>query len=173
MTNLLNLSHDLDAEKLTCRAIIETPKGRQGKFDYDAASGLFELAGILPTGMSFPLAFGFVPSTLGEDGDPIDILVLAEEDLPIGCLLSVRLLGVIEAEQTEGGNTVRNDRVIAKAAASRLFAGVDSVEDLGKPFSEELARFFEAYNALKGHSFDVLRIADAARAADLIAEGSR
>src|ERR1700712_3724873 len=114
MTNLLKLPHELDRAALTCRAIIETPKGRQGKFDYEPASGLFELAGILPTGMSFPLAFGFIPSTLAQDGDPVDVLVLAEEDLPIGCLLSVRLLGVIEAAQTEGSSTVRNDRIIAR-----------------------------------------------------------
>ena len=173
MTNLLKLAHNLDEEKLSCRVIIETPKGRQGKFDYDPTSGLFELAGILPTGMSFPLAFGFVPSTLGEDGDPIDVLVLAEEDLPIGCLLAVRLLGVIEAEQTENENTVRNDRIIAKAAASRLFAGVNDVADLGAPFSEELARFFEAYNSLKGQTFKVVRTADAKRAALLIARASQ
>lgn len=173
MTNLLKLPHNLDREALTCRAIIETPKGRQGKFDYDTESGLFELAGILPTGMCFPLAFGFVPSTLGEDGDPVDVLVLAEEDLPTGCLLPVRLLGVIEAEQTEGDNTVRNDRIIAKAAASRLYAGVEKISDLGEPFSAELARFFEAYNALKGQHFEVLTIASAERAVSLIAEGSR
>lgn len=173
MMNLLDLPHQLDRKALTCRAIIETPKGRQGKFDYDAESGLFELAGILPTGMSFPLAFGFIPGTLGEDGDPLDVLVLAEEDLPIGCLLVVRLLGVIEAEQTEGENTVRNDRIIAKAAASRLFTGVDDVADLGEPFSAELARFFEAYNSLKHQHFEVLAITDAERAANLIAKGSR
>ncbi|MEJ5976627.1 inorganic diphosphatase [Novosphingobium sp. PS1R-30] len=171
--NLLDLPHQLDRKALTCRAIIETPKGRQGKFDYDPKSGLFELAGILPTGMSFPLAFGFIPGTLGGDGDPIDVLVLAEEDLPIGCLLPVRLLGVIEARQTEGNSTVRNDRIIAKASASRLFAGVDGIADLGEPFSAELARFFEVYNSLKDHHFEVLAIADAERAAKLIAEGSR
>ena len=103
MPDLLTLPNGLDAAAFTCRAIIETPRGRRFKYDYDAESGLFEVGGVLPAGMAFPLAFGFVPATLGEDGDPIDVLVLADEDLPVGCLLTVRLLGVIEAEQTEEG----------------------------------------------------------------------
>lgn len=153
MSSLIELAHQLDAEALTCRAVIETPKGRQFKFDYAPESGAFELAGVLPTGMSFPLAFGFIPSTIAEDSDPIDVLVLAEEDLPVGCLLRVRLLGVIEAERTEDGNTVRNDRIIGKVAQSRLFADVIEVGDLGKAFTEELGRFFTAYNALKNQRF--------------------
>src|ERR1700712_4243624 len=101
MSNLLNLAHRLDRNSFECRAIIETPRGCRSKYDYDPESGLFELAGILPAGMAFPLAFGFVPSTRGGDDDPLDMLVLADEDLPVGCLLTARLLGVIEAEQTE------------------------------------------------------------------------
>lgn len=173
MTNLLKLPHALDRAALTCRAIIETPKGGQGKFDYEPTTGLFELAGMLPTGMSFPLAFGFVPSTVAEDGDPVDVLVLAEEDLPIGCLLTVRMLGVIEAEQTEEGKTVRNDRLIAKAAHSRLFADITECADLGMAFSDELGRFFTAYNALKGKSFEVTSVGDAERAVQLVAKAAQ
>ncbi len=170
MSNLLHVPHKLDPATHSCRAIIETPKGRQCKFDYDGATGLFEMAGMLLTGMNFPLAFGFIPSTLGEDGDPLDILVLAEEELPIGCLLWVRLIGIIEAQQTEGGQTVRNDRIIARAAHSRLFADVHEVAELGQAFTDELATFFVAYNALKGKSFDVIATGDAARALAKIQE---
>jgi inorganic pyrophosphatase len=170
MTNLLKLAHRLDRDARTCRAIIETPKGRQAKFDYEPTSGLFELAGMLPTGMCFPLAFGFIPSTIAEVGDPVDVLVLCEEDLPIGCLLSVCLLGVIEAKQSEDGKTLRNDRLLAKAAHSRLFADVSDIADLGAAFSDELASFFTAYNTLKGRCFEALSVGDAARAVDLVAE---
>jgi inorganic pyrophosphatase len=172
MSDLHKLPHLLDGPAKTCRAIVETPKGRQCKFDYDPVSGLFELAGLLPTGMSFPLAFGFIPSTVGEDGDPIDVLVLAEEDLPIGCLLSVRLLGVIEAEQTEEGQTVRNDRLVARAMHSRLFGDIAEVADLGEAFTNELGQFFTAYNTLKGKSFEVRSIGKAGRAVQLIEEAS-
>jgi inorganic pyrophosphatase len=68
---------------LTCRASIETPRGLRSKFDYDPESGLFELAGVLPAGMAFPLSFGFIPATKAEDGDPVDILVLADEICPL------------------------------------------------------------------------------------------
>jgi Inorganic pyrophosphatase len=165
MNSLIELSIQLDAEALTCRAVIETPKCRQFKFDYALESGLFELAGVLPTGMSFPLAFGLIPSTIAEDSDPMDVLVLAEEDLPVGCLLTLRLLGLIEAAQTEGGNTVRDDRIIGKVAQSRLFADVTEVGDLGEAFTGELGRFFVAYNALKDQRFEITSVDGAKRAA--------
>jgi inorganic pyrophosphatase len=79
--------------------IIETPKGSRNKLDYEPDLGVFELAGVLPEGSVFPYDFGFVPSTLGEDGDPLDVLVLLDESVPTGCLISARLIGVIEADQ--------------------------------------------------------------------------
>ena len=78
MVDLSSLSNQLDAKKSTCRAIIETPKGCRNKFDYDPESNLFMLGGLLPEGMMFPFDFGFIPLTLGEDGDPVDILVLMD-----------------------------------------------------------------------------------------------
>ncbi len=89
--------------------VIETPKGSRNKFDYDPELGLFRLGGVLPLGAVFPFDFGFVPSTLGGDGDPLDVLTLMDEPAFTGCLVTVRLLGVIEAEQSEGGETTRND----------------------------------------------------------------
>lgn len=144
MTDLIKLPHRLD-DGHTCRAIIETPRGHRSKFDYDPESGLFELAGVLPAGMAFPLSFGFIPGTKAEDGDPIDILVLSDEDLPVGCLVTVRLLGVIEAEQTEGGATCRNDRLIGKVAKSHSYRDVESLTALGTAFTDDLALFFETY----------------------------
>ena len=78
MADLTSLPLQLDAKKRVCRAIIETPKGCRNKFDYDPDSGLFTLGGLLPEGMMFPFDFGFLPSTLGGDGDPLDILVLMD-----------------------------------------------------------------------------------------------
>lgn len=116
MVDLLALPHQLDRQALTCRAVVETQRGHRSKFDYHPESGLFELARVLPAGMAFPLAVGFIPGTLAEDGDPVDILVLADEDLPVGALVKVRLLNVIEAEQTEEGQTCRNDEDEASAS---------------------------------------------------------
>jgi inorganic pyrophosphatase len=156
MTDLTRLDHRLDAEALTCRAVIETPKGQRGKLAYDPASGAFELKRMLPDGMSFPLDFGFVPGTRGQDGDPLDILVLNDEPSPVGTLLTARLIGVIEAEQTEDGQTVRNDRILAVAAVSRLFAKVTKVDDLDADFIKNLTAFWENYDALRGVQFKVL-----------------
>ena len=94
MSDLTTLPHQLDAKKGTCRAIIETPKGCRNKFDYDPDSNLFMLGGLLPEGMMFPFDFGFIPSTLGDDGDPLDILVLMDAPAHVGCLIEVRLVGV-------------------------------------------------------------------------------
>ena len=62
-----------------CNVVIETPKGSRNKFDYDPELGLFRLGGVLPLGAVFPFDFGFVPSTLGGDGDPLDVLTLMDE----------------------------------------------------------------------------------------------
>jgi inorganic pyrophosphatase len=147
---------------------VECPPG-SSKFDYDPESGLFELAGVLPAGMSFPVAFGFVPGTLAEDGDPIDVLILADEPLLVGCLLTVRLLGLIKAEQTEGGKSVRNDRLIAKVAQSHTYADITNLDQMGKAFLEEFERFFVTYNDLKGNRFEVVGTGDPQRACQLIA----
>src|SRR4051812_19029265 len=94
-------SFDRESGELT--VVVETPRGSRNKFDFDPAVGLFELAGVLPAGASFPFDFGFVPSTRAPDGDPLDVLVLMDEPAFPGCVVRCRLLGVIEAEQTEKG----------------------------------------------------------------------
>jgi inorganic pyrophosphatase len=74
-------------------------KGSRNKFNYDPETNLFKLGGLLTEGMFFPFDFGFIPSTLGEDGDPLDILVLMDAPAHVGCLLEVRLIGIICAQQ--------------------------------------------------------------------------
>ena len=111
--------------------IIETPKGKRNKYDFDPDLGLFKLGGVLALGHSFPFDFGFIPNTLGGDGDPLDVLVLMDEPAFTGCLIKSRLIGVIEAEQTErDGKTERNDRLIAIASDSHTHSDVKSLDDL-------------------------------------------
>src|SRR5689334_3990623 len=85
--------------------IVETSQGSRNKYKYDPERRLFKVHKLLPAGASFPFDFGFIPSTVGDDGDPLDVLVVMEEPAPAGILVPARLLGVIEAEQTEGGKT--------------------------------------------------------------------
>src|SRR6202030_4736440 len=115
MPNLDSLSTQLDAKTRVCRAVIETPKGCRNKFDYDPDSGLFKLGGLLPEGMMFPFDFGFVPSTLGADGDPLDIMVLMDAPAHVGCLIEVRIIGVIGAKQVQHGKSEINDRLLGVA----------------------------------------------------------
>lgn len=81
--------------------IIETPKGSANKYDYDPNLRLFKLKKMLPLGNSFPYNFGFLPNTIAEDGDPLDVLVLMDEPAWPGCLVPCRPLGILLAEQKE------------------------------------------------------------------------
>src|SRR5438552_18908900 len=121
-----------DPESGALNVIIETAKGSRNKLKYDAERGLFQLSKVLPRGAVFPFNFGFIPSTRGEDGDPLDVLVLMDEPLTTGCLVTCRLLGALEAEQTEDGEAVRNDRLIAVVEACQAHEEVRSVGDLNK-----------------------------------------
>jgi inorganic pyrophosphatase len=172
LTNLINLEPFHDDEGLN--VLIETPKGSRNKYNYDEKLGLFKLGGVLPSGASFPFDFGFVPSTLGGDGDPLDVLVLMDEPAFAGCLVRTRLVGVIEAEQTErDGETERNDRLVGVAADSRLHTRVRTLEQLGTTLLEEIEHFFVSYNQIKGKVFKPLARSGPARATELVEEGAK
>src|ERR687884_131195 len=113
MANLDRLE-PFDPESGDLTLVVETPKGGRNKYKYDEKAGLFRLPKVLPPGSIFPFDFGFVPGTRGEDGDPLDVLVLMDEPAFTGCVVACRLIGVIEAEQsTRDGQMERNDRLIA------------------------------------------------------------
>ena len=145
-----------DTESGELNAIIDTPKRSRNKFKYDETRGLFKLGGVLPAGAIFPFDFGFVPSTLGGDGDPLDVLILMDEPAFPGCLIPARLIGVLEANQTENGETNRNDRLIAVAVDSRNHNDVESLEDLSENLVNEIEHFFISYNEAKGKQFEPL-----------------
>src|SRR5678809_1087786 len=151
MADLTHLANQLHSSKATCRAVIETPKGSRNKFDYDPDSGLFMLGGLLPEGMMFPFDFGFIPSTLGEDGDPLDILVLMDAPAHVGCLIEVRIIGIIEAEQTEDGKTESNDRLLGVAIHSYDHEDLESIDDVSKTLLDQLEAFFISYNKQRGN----------------------
>src|SRR5436305_106868 len=94
------------------RVIVETPKGSRNKLSYDPELKLFGLKKTLPQGMVFPFDFGFIPRTKGEDGDPLDVLVLMPESSPPGTAVTCRIIGLIEGRQLDGKGEKgkRNDR---------------------------------------------------------------
>lgn len=163
----------LDKESGHLNAIIETPKGSRNKFKYDEQLGLFKLSGMLPVGSVFPFDFGYIPSTRADDGDPLDILVLMDEPAFTGCLAPSKLIGVIEAEQTEEQKTTRNDRLIAVAADSRNHSHVRFLGDLNDNLLHEIERFFIAYNETKGKRFEVLNRLGPERAQELVVAGMK
>jgi inorganic pyrophosphatase len=164
MTDLTALPHQLDAKARTCRAVVECSQGARGKYAFDTELKGFTLKRLLPAGMSFPLDFGFVPSTQAEDGDPLDIMVLHDEPLPMGVILEVRLIGVVEAEQTEEGATKRNDRLLGVAAESLSYASTKTVKDLAPGFLDTITSFWTHYEALRGVGFKILGVKDGAEA---------
>jgi len=170
---LEQLPHELDRSKFTCQAVVEAPAGSRVKVYYDPDSHRFRIGKFLPLGMVFPLDFAFIPSTLAGDGDPFDLLILPEAALPVGSIVTVRILGILEAEQFKVNKKPRrNDRVIARLTESRLFAKVQHIDQLGQTFVDELSSFFATYKRLRGQTYSVIAVGGPDRAADLILQGA-
>src|SRR5207247_10386193 len=100
---------------------------------------------VLPHGAVFPFDFGSIPATVADDVDPVDALVLMDEPAFCGCVIESRLVGVIEAEQSEDGKTERNDRLIAVAAKSQTHAEVKSLSDLSTAVLKEIEHFYISF----------------------------
>jgi inorganic pyrophosphatase len=173
MADLTSLPLYLDTKTCVCRAIIETPKGFRNKFDYDPESGLFKLGGLLPEGMLFPFDFGFIPSTLGEDGDPLDIMVLMDAPAHVGCLIEVRIIGVINAEQTEAGETEINDRLLGVAVHSYAHEDLESITAVSKTLLSQVEQFFVSYNKQRGKKFKIAGTGGPKKAIKFLKEGIR
>jgi inorganic pyrophosphatase len=142
-----------DEESGALNVVIETPKGSHNKYKYDPELGVLRLHRVLPLGDSFPFDFGFIPSTEAQDGDPLDALGLLDEGAFAGCVVTARMVGVIEAEQTEAGKTVRNDRLLVVAQASRLHRDVVTVDDLPSALLDQIEHFFISYDEVTGKEF--------------------
>jgi len=152
----------------TITVVVETPKGSAQKYDFDPKKKWFKLKKIMPAGMVFPFDFGFIPDTKGEDGDPLDIIVISEFQSFPGCVMDCRVIGAITAQQTEKGKTVRNDRFIAIPEVSLLFANIKTLADLPPDVIEQLEKFFMNYNELAEKKFKPLKRLDAKKAFKLI-----
>lgn len=163
-----------DKKNGVVNAVVETPGGSRNKFKYDENLGFFTLSGVLPEGMVFPHAFGFVPRTKASDGDPEDVLVLMDEPSFAGCIVPSRLIGVMEAEQTEqNGKSERNDRLIAVAAQSYEYSEIATIDDLDKHVLKQIEQFFINYNKEKGKKFRVLQMRGPKQAMKLLKKSLR
>jgi len=162
-----------DDESGNLRVLVDTPRGSAVKYKLDVEKGVYRVAHMLAAGLAFPYDFGSVPGTLAEDGDPLDVLVLAEAGTFPGCLIEVRLVGALVARQTQNGRTMRNDRLIGVAAESRAYSRIRAMRQVPKRLVDDVERFFVAYNEARGRRFRVDRRVNAAGARRLVSEGEK
>jgi inorganic pyrophosphatase len=163
----------LDPDSGRLNVVVDTPRGSRNKYKVDEEHGQWRLSKVLPAGMSFPYDFGFIPSTRGEDGDPVDVLLLMDEPAFPGCIVPARLIGVLEAEQTEDGKTVRNDRLVAVVETPYNPAEYSSLDEVSRQRLDEIEHFFVSYNQMEGRQFNPLARRGADRAHELLKEATR
>src|ERR1017187_6895171 len=141
------------------RVVIETPRGSHNKYNLEPKLGAFELGHVLPEGMVFPYDFGFIPSTLGDDGDPLDVLLFMDQSPFVGCVVPAQLVGVIEAKQTQKeGKWERNDRLVAVPTDTHRYPHIRSMKNIETQTIQEIEDFFIAYNKERGKKFKVLAV---------------
>jgi inorganic pyrophosphatase len=154
MENILSALAPRDARSGLVNVVIDTPQGSRNKFKYDETLGCFRLSRILPAGYSFPYDFGSIPQTRVEDGDALDVLVLNDAPSFPGCLVTVRLIGVIAARQTAKRKTIRNDRLIAVPQTPVNRPRIRDLKELHPQALREMEHFFVGYNLAQGRRFE-------------------
>ncbi|WP_207512649.1 inorganic diphosphatase [Longitalea luteola] len=130
--------------------IVETPKGSAQKYTYDKDLKLFRFKKVLAAGLVFPFDFGFIPGTRGEDGDPLDIMVISEYNGFPGCVMDVRVVGCLPAMQTYARKSFRNDRYIGVLEQSSAYEQITTLEDLPSALIDSIKLFFTTYLQAEG-----------------------
>jgi inorganic pyrophosphatase len=125
--------------------IIEIPKGSRAKYEIDKESGLIKLDRVIYASMYYPLNYGFIPQTLGEDNDPLDIVVLTQVEVVPRCLIPRKVIGVMQ--MIDHGDP--DDKIIAVALQDASVSHINDVGELPEFFKVELKHFFENYKALE------------------------
>jgi inorganic pyrophosphatase len=155
MANLEESPNHWNGKRRECKAVVEAPKGRRTKFKYSPEYEGFELSSVLPEGLAYPYDFGFIPSTLADDGDPVDVMILMDEPAHVGCIVNTRIIGIIEAEQTEDGKRKANHRLIGVAVGSYAHRELHSIEEIPKSLLEQVEAFFVADNKGRGKDLKI------------------
>lgn len=141
--------HDVDPHLKTegeVLALIEIPQGSRAKYEIHKASGLLMLDRMLAASMAFPLNYGFVPRTLAEDGDPLDIVVLTLLPLEPLCLVKARIVGTLT--MTDRGEV--DDKLLAVAVEDPTVNHIRTLDDFPEHLLKEMAHFFARYKEIEG-----------------------
>jgi len=129
--------------------IIEIPKASHNKYEFDKERGVFRLDRVLYSPVYYPADYGFIPQTIADDGDPLDILVIGDDPLFAGCLLEARPIGLLKMVD----NDEKDLKVLAVQKANPRFNTIttlESLKDLDSHLLDEIANFFEVYKKLEG-----------------------
>jgi inorganic pyrophosphatase len=163
-----------DRDSGALNVVVETPKGSRMKYRYDGEFGALRLGAVLGEGLAFPYDFGFFPSTLGEDGDPLDVLLFLDHAALPGSVATARLIGVLEVRQkSDGVPWQRNDRFFAVASEAHAHKAVMKLSDLSHQLLDEIEAFFTHYTGLEGKRLDFLARRGPRRAHKLLKAGAR
>ena len=143
-------------ESAVVNMIVEIPKGRRTKFEIDKATGLIKMDRYLYSSSMYPGDYGFIPQTLAEDGDPLDILVMVNEPTYPGILIEARVVGIFKMRD-KGANDYK---LLAVPNKDPLFAKIRKLEDVPEHFLKEVEHFFSTYKALEGVKVEPIGWAD-------------
>ncbi len=152
-----------------CQAIIEVPRGSQNKYEFDKEQGVVKLDRVLFAPMFYPCDYGYLPETLGGDGDPLDVLVMVSNPLFPGVVVDVRPIGVLFMSDDKG----KDEKILAVAKDDPRFAHIKDLRDVADHTLQEIAFFFEKYKILEKKKTDIKGWKGAAQAKKLIKEGLR
>lgn len=132
-------------------AIIEIPRGSRAKYEVDKESGLIKLDRVIYASMYYPLNYGFIPQTLGDDHDPLDIVVLTQVSVVPLCLIPSKVIGVMH--MIDRGEA--DEKIIAVAEQDASVSHINDVSELPEYFRVELKHFFENYKTLENKKVEV------------------
>jgi inorganic pyrophosphatase len=159
--------------KNVVHAIVETAKNSPHKYALKKKYGIIALKEVLPDGMHWPYDYGFIPGTLAPDGDPLDILVLTQQGLFPGCMVSVRVLGAVREKK----NKVENDRLIAvplpSKGAPQLADDYRDISDVPKSLMDEIKDFLKKYSQRQGNRVKIRSIVGAKKAMQVVRQSER
>jgi len=144
----------------TVDVIVETPKGSKCKYKFEKKEKRFRLLKLLPAGLAFPYDFGFIPGSKGDDGDPLDVMILSEDSYLRGSVVECTIIGSFKAEQTAKGKSVRNDRIFGVPVDNNEDKDL-ALSDLSKEKIKEIENFFVYYNMMEKKEFKPLGILNA------------
>jgi inorganic pyrophosphatase len=150
-TNLYHLPAGPEPPRIV-NAIIEIQQGGSNKYEYDPQLGLFRLNRVLYSAVHYPMGYGFVPGTLADDGDPIDILVMTDSPTFTGCLIESRPVGLFRMRDEKG----EDEKVLSVPAADPRYDGIRELSDMRPHRLREIEHFFEIYKELEDKQVEVL-----------------